>query len=56
MPGAEGHGRAGNEKPPARQGVEIVGGGPRELDQTIREDIAKWSGSSGSRALPQGNR
>ena len=25
------------------QGVEIVGGGPRELDQTIREEIAKWS-------------
>lgn len=24
------------------QGVEIVGGGPRELDQTIRDEISKW--------------
>lgn len=24
------------------QGVEIVGGGPRELDQTIRDEIGKW--------------
>lgn len=23
-------------------GVEIVGGGPREFDQTIREEVAKW--------------
>jgi tripartite-type tricarboxylate transporter receptor subunit TctC len=25
------------------QGVEIVGSGPRELDRTIREEIAKWA-------------
>jgi len=25
------------------QGVEIVGGGPRELDRTISEEVAKWT-------------
>jgi tripartite-type tricarboxylate transporter receptor subunit TctC len=25
------------------QGVEIVGGSPRDLDQTIRDEVAKWS-------------
>ncbi len=25
------------------QGVEIVGDGPREFDQTMREEIAKWT-------------
>lgn len=25
------------------QGVEIVGSGPREFDQTLREEIAKWT-------------